>query len=297
MQGDISGIIFKARQTMDENSWNALPSTTNAQEAKHTDYYHVAKRNQSVHESIKSCYLYALNASAGIELMKRGVKIRYGSIPTKLQIKEEQTDQQICGDKPKPDTSASIAITFNTKPVESKKQIDMQQHTSRKKIKRPPTVQRKANVVADWRAPDTNETLLGKLSPCKVRIPRPKAIDSQSYVGTSQKVYQPQLSEESMENDARSAIELLKKVVEVESHLSANLNNKQGTTKRKRGHPIGSKNKIYITKSTFNFPLCEWKENSCWIDCIVETFLAIWPRILLSNTSIPFGTNITKNLE
>ena len=42
MQGDISGMIFKARQVIDENSWNVLPSTTNAQEAKHTDYYRVA---------------------------------------------------------------------------------------------------------------------------------------------------------------------------------------------------------------------------------------------------------------
>src|SRR3954471_590337 len=100
MNGDVSGMIFSAQRCMDQESWNALPSTTNAQESKHCDYYRVTEKHKSVREAIRGCYLYALNAWAEVEQLHKGLKIQYGQTPhpvkspkaDKSLVQEEQSE-------------------------------------------------------------------------------------------------------------------------------------------------------------------------------------------------------------
>jgi len=132
---------------------------------------------------------------------------------------------------------------------------DLQLHINAKEPKHSPTVRRKAKAIADWRAPDTSKALLGiagspmiqmvksKASLHEIQMPKSKAPDSVPSVMCI--ISALGASGSSVESSTNSDVALIEKSTEVKL-ASKTILSDQVAMKRKRGRPLGSKNKLKL---------------------------------------------------
>src|SRR3954468_16923225 len=113
------------------------PASTNAQEAKHQDYYRVSKTEQTIREAIRSLYTYAKADEATLEYLLQGEDVRYGNKKPIVMLKDTPRKKR---DAP---TSSD------------------EDKTSKGSLKKKATNQRKPVAKNDNPAPDSNARLFG----------------------------------------------------------------------------------------------------------------------------------------